>query len=63
MTTQDKERIISAFYKEVMKRDMAIQSQFLRNEISFHEYQASTFPQGAMDFITKVIRETETEYA
>ena len=59
MNVSDKESLISNLYSMLNRHWMEVSDQFERKEISFEEYNKLNFPVGAIEKISKTIRDFE----
>jgi len=59
MTVNDKELLISKMYTLLTENWMEVSKKFEQKEISFDEYNKLNFPVGAIEKISKIIREYE----
>ena len=59
MNVSDKESLISNLYSMLNRHWMEVSDQFERKEISFEEYNKLKFPVGAIEKISKTIRDFE----
>jgi len=59
MNVSDKESLISNLYSMLNRHWMEVLDQFERKEISFEEYNKLNFPVGAIEKISKTIRDFE----
>ena len=57
MTVNDKELLISKMYTLLTENWMEVSKKFERKEISFDEYNKLNFPVGAIEKISKTIRD------
>jgi len=57
MNVSDKESLISNLYSMLNRHWMEVSDQFERKEISFEEYNKLNFPVGAIEKISKTIRD------
>ena len=59
MTVNDKELLISKMYTLLTEHWMDVSKKFEQKEISFDEYNKLNFPVGAIEKISKTIRNFE----
>ena len=59
MTVNDKELLISKMYTLLTEHWMDVSTKFEQKEISFEEYNKLNFPVGAIEKISKTIRDFE----
>lgn len=59
MTVNDKELLISKMYTLLTENWMDVSKKFEQKEISFEEYNKLNFPVGAIEKISKTIRNFE----
>ncbi len=59
MTVNDKELLISKMYTLLTEHWMDVSKKFEQKEISFEEYNKLNFPVGAIEKISKTIRDFE----
>lgn len=59
MTVNDKELLISKMYTLLTENWMDVSKKFEQKEISFEEYNKLNFPVGAIEKISKTIRDFE----
>ena len=59
MTVNDKELLISKMYTLLTEHLMDVSKKFEQKEISFEEYNKLNFPVGAIEKISKTIRDFE----
>ncbi len=57
MNAQDKEFLISKMYTLLTENWMDVTNKFERKEITFEEYNKLNFPVGAIEKISKTIRD------
>jgi len=57
MTVNDKELLISKMYTLLTEHWMDVSKKFEQKEISFEEYNKLNFPVGAIEKISKTIRD------
>jgi len=57
MTVNDKELLISKMYTLLTEHWMDVSTKFEQKEISFEEYNKLNFPVGAIEKISKTIRD------
>ena len=57
MNVNDKESLISNIYSMLNRHWMEVSDQYDRKEISFDEYNKLNFPVGAIEKISKTIRD------
>lgn len=62
MTTYEKEQLISAMYRMILVNDSRQRLNFLEDKIGYEDHVSKLFPVGAIDMITKTIREFEVEH-
>jgi len=59
MTVNDKELLISKMYTLLTEHWIDVSKKFEQKEISFEEYNKLNFPVGAIEKISKTIRDFE----
>jgi|TARA_B110000503_G_C7038746_1_gene367288 hypothetical protein len=62
MTTYEKEQLIGEMYRLLNRHYTALRKQYLSQDITLEEMDRHNFPIGAIDMLTKLIREFEINY-